>query len=245
MKISEDLIQSAYQIARRYYDANGEIRITDAKKELASLGINPNSSGDMIYNLKHLLDGERYARNLSAAATRYYMFRIQQDYGTQRLRNAVSALKQHIEYYQALTGAPMISHVTILSEYENLVGAEEETILFPEEFPNGTPLREGRLKSVLVNIYERNPRARLRCIDHYGPSCSVCGFDFEAKYGAIGKGFVHVHHLVDLASIRDEYEIDPIQDLRPVCPNCHAMLHKSVPAYSIAELQKFINRQKK
>lgn len=49
-----------------------------------------------------------------------------------------------------------------------------------------------------------------------------------------------MHHVVDLASIDEEYEVDPIEDLRPVCPNCHAMLHKKKPAYSIEMLKSLI-----
>lgn len=76
----------------------------------------------------------------------------------------------------------------------------------------------------------------MRCIDH----CSVCNFNFYDKYGEIGKDFIHVHHLVPLHEIKDVYEIDPIRDLRPVCPNCHAMLHKRNPALSIEELKEVI-----
>jgi 5-methylcytosine-specific restriction protein A len=65
----------------------------------------------------------------------------------------------------------------------------------------------------------------------------VCDFNFEAKYGEIGSGFIHVHHLTPLANIGKEYEVDSIRDLRPVCPNCHAMLHKKYPPYSIEELK--------
>lgn len=46
-----------------------------------------------------------------------------------------------------------------------------------------------------------------------------------------------VHHLQEISSIGEEYEVNPIEDLRPVCPNCHAMLHKRDPAYSIADLK--------
>jgi Predicted restriction endonuclease len=69
----------------------------------------------------------------------------------------------------------------------------------------------------------------------------VCGFDFEKRYGAIGVGFIHVHHLVDIASIGGRYQVDPVRDLRPVCPNCHAMLHREKPALSIQELKRQIN----
>lgn len=106
----------------------------------------------------------------------------------------------------------------------------------PEEMvPGHYP--EGAAKSVTVNRYERDRRARQACIVHWGVACSVCGFDFASRYGAIGKGFIHVHHLHDLSTVGDDYQVDPIKDLRPVCPNCHAMLHTRRPAHTISELR--------
>ncbi len=101
-------------------------------------------------------------------------------------------------------------------------------------------LPEGAKKEIIVNTYERNPEARKKCIEKYGYICCVCEFDFEKKYGEIGKGFIHVHHLKSLSEIKEEYIINPVEDLRPVCPNCHAMLHKRNPPYSIEEGKKFI-----
>lgn len=85
---------------------------------------------------------------------------------------------------------------------------------------------EGALLSVLVNKYERNILARRACLTKHGYSCSVCGMNFEEKYGEIGRNFIHVHHIVPISTIGQEYQIDPEKDLVPVCPNCHAMLHK-------------------
>ena len=85
---------------------------------------------------------------------------------------------------------------------------------------------EGALKSVLVNKYERNILARRACLAKHGYACSVCGLNFEEKYGEIGQNFIHVHHVVPISTIGQEYQIDPEKDLVPVCPNCHAMLHK-------------------
>jgi len=96
--------------------------------------------------------------------------------------------------------------------------------LYPEEVFD--TLKEGAKKTIIVNSYERNPKARAACINKYGVSCVVCDFNFENIYGARGKGFIHVHHLMPVSDIGDEYEINPITDLRPVCPNCHAMLHR-------------------
>jgi 5-methylcytosine-specific restriction protein A len=101
---------------------------------------------------------------------------------------------------------------------------------------------EGTPNQVLVTKYERNPYARKTCIDHYGLTCYVCGFDFESKYGDLGKGFIHVHHLKQVAEIGKEYKIDPVKDLRPVCPNCHAMIHKRKEPYTIEELKEKMNK---
>jgi 5-methylcytosine-specific restriction protein A len=91
-----------------------------------------------------------------------------------------------------------------------------------------------------VNAYERDPRARKACLAHHGTNCSVCGFNFESRYGKIGEGFIHVHHLVPLSEVGEDYEVDPIADLLPVCPNCHAMLHRSDPPLSPAGLRRRI-----
>jgi 5-methylcytosine-specific restriction protein A len=65
----------------------------------------------------------------------------------------------------------------------------------------------------------------------------VCGFNFQSRYGKIGKDFIHVHHLKPLSLIDGEYELDPVANLRPVCPNCHAMLHRGKRVLSIKELK--------
>jgi 5-methylcytosine-specific restriction protein A len=49
-------------------------------------------------------------------------------------------------------------------------------------------------------------------------------------------GFTHVHHLKAISMVGPDYECDPIQDLRPVCPNCHAVIHRREPPYTIDEV---------
>ena len=63
---------------------------------------------------------------------------------------------------------------------------------------------------------------------------------FSERPGHPPDGFIHVHHLRQLSEIRKEYLVDPIKDLRPVCPNCHAVLHLRNPAYSIEEVLAFL-----
>ena len=102
---------------------------------------------------------------------------------------------------------------------------------------------EGKSRQVLVNVYERDPAARRACINHYGPSCIVCGILFERRYGPIGRGYIHVHHLVPMSEVGTTYNVDPVKDLRPVCPNCHAMIHKKSPPYTIDELRTILEAQ--
>lgn len=108
----------------------------------------------------------------------------------------------------------------------------------PEEVPEDEAFHEGAVEKVLVNRYERNRKAREKCIERWGTACFVCGFDFEARYGKIGARFIHVHHLIEISEVGEEYEVDPEADLRPVCPNCHAMLHRRKPALSPAQLKR-------
>jgi len=96
----------------------------------------------------------------------------------------------------------------------------------PEEVPQDVIYPEGAVISMSVNPYERNNAARQACVALYGLNCTVCGLNFEARYGKVGAGFIHVHHLTPLSKIKVGYQVDPKQDLRPVCPNCHAMLHR-------------------
>ncbi len=103
---------------------------------------------------------------------------------------------------------------------------------------------EGAPNKILVTKYERNPEARKACLRTYGYNCFVCGFNFESFYGEIGHEFIHVHHLKPLADKKAEYKLDPIKDLRPVCPNCHAMLHRKEKLLSIEKLKKMMKSQR-
>jgi 5-methylcytosine-specific restriction protein A len=109
-----------------------------------------------------------------------------------------------------------------------------EELTTPEKYP------EGARTSVTINAYERNPKARAACIAYHGCHCAVCGFNFVSRYGGLGKDFIHVHHIKPLRAIAEEYEVDPKKDLIPVCPNCHAMIHRTEPCLSISELREHL-----
>lgn len=105
------------------------------------------------------------------------------------------------------------------------------------ELPVDREYVEGAISKVLVNRYERDPKARAACLEEFGRSCKVCGLNFRKRYGEIGDGFIHVHHRKPLALRKTEYRLNPAEDLVPICPNCHAMLHTSDPPLEIEELR--------
>ena len=124
----------------------------------------------------------------------------------------------------------------------NLVDISDSAL--PDEICEEAALVEGAVRHIQVNAYERNPMARRLCIEAYGTRCCICGIDLGEVYGEVGRGYIHVHHLTPLAEIGKEYEVDPVQDLRPVCPNCHAIIHRRVPPYTIQEVQNMLRKTK-
>jgi hypothetical protein len=114
----------------------------------------------------------------------------------------------------------------------------------PGEFADGSTMVEGAACRVTVNAYERNREAVRRCKAARGTSCVICGFDFRAVYGAEFAGFIHVHHLRLLSKVGREYVVDPVEDLCPVCPNCHAVIHHGGRLRSIEEVKQLLEHRK-
>jgi 5-methylcytosine-specific restriction protein A len=104
---------------------------------------------------------------------------------------------------------------------------------YPEVLNEDSVFYEGLRKQVLVNKYERSSIARDKCIEYHGDTCKVCETNFYQTYGELGQGFIHVHHLIPLHRVSKEYKIDYKEHLVPVCPNCHAMLHRKLDGEEI------------
>ena len=104
---------------------------------------------------------------------------------------------------------------------------------------------EGGAKVDFTTKYERNPDARAACLAHHGYTCKICGLNFEETYGPEFKNIIEVHHIVPLSQIGKEYVVDPINDLIPVCPNCHTAVHRQADGISLDELKKKFNNPSK
>lgn len=112
-----------------------------------------------------------------------------------------------------------------------------------EEINEEVGLPEGALSKVLVNKYERNPKNRNACLAYYGSKCVACDFDFGLMYGDFASNYIHVHHTTPISELGANYVINPIRDLVPLCPNCHAAVHLVSPPISPKALKEMINKR--
>lgn len=144
--------------------------------------------------------------------------------------------KSYIEYCDIIGAIP-----------KNMVNAQRKYWYLEDNIKVTKELfEEGNSEQVSTNRYERSLEARKRAIEYHGLRCIVCGMDFEETYGKIGRGFIHIHHIVPISS-KGKTKIDYEKDLVPVCPNCHAMLHRgdNGSVLSVKELKSILKRHKK
>jgi predicted HNH restriction endonuclease len=69
----------------------------------------------------------------------------------------------------------------------------------------------------------------------------ACQFNFAEKYGDVGTGYIHVHHVKPVSELDEEVVVEPSTDLAVLCANCHAMIHrKKDQTLTLEELKKLI-----
>lgn len=96
---------------------------------------------------------------------------------------------------------------------------------------------EGAMIRVEVDRYERSALNRAACIEIHGAVCKACGFDFGIRYGLTGVGYIEVHHIEPVSGIVPGTIVDPATDLVPLCANCHSMVHRRTPPYSVEDIR--------
>lgn len=98
---------------------------------------------------------------------------------------------------------------------------------------------EGFKKQIIQEVAIRDKKVIQLAKAKHGTTCIICKFDFAKTYGIHGAGFIEMHHLFPIAMGKRK---TTIEDLRPVCPNCHRMLHKGKKVLSIEELLDIYNQ---
>ena len=99
---------------------------------------------------------------------------------------------------------------------------------------------EGERVSIVARRVERSRGARAACLDYHGYACKVCDLSMADRYGPGADDRIHVHHLDELGLSEGARPVDPVTDLVPLCPNCHAAVHLKRPAHSLDEVRSMI-----
>jgi hypothetical protein len=86
-------------------------------------------------------------------------------------------------------------------------------------------------------FWVRNPKLARDSKEHFKYICQICSFNFEKKYGELGKGYIECHHLNPLSERAEEEWTENIKtnlnETTVLCANCHRVVHRKRPAYSI------------
>lgn len=112
--------------------------------------------------------------------------------------------------------------------YERAEAEEDEVNLGDEDLRK---LREHKR-------VERNRKLAHRAKLVHGYTCKACGFDFQIKYGSIGREFIEAHHLTPLSELKGQrLTLDPQTDFTVLCSNCHRMIHRTSLVHSVEEFR--------
>ena len=146
-----------------------------------------------------------------------------------KIEDAVSLIKllekdvEFLEYYKKSNSNPSSAFHKYLEFIDSLEKPKDDILVGAIVVSDNDEIPTYSKKiSVWVDRYESSKKKKKKCIAEKGLCCYVCGMNFENVYGDIGKGFIHVHH-IEFLSMNGK---DSSENLIPVCPNCHAMLHK-------------------
>ena len=171
---------------------------------------------------EYWIDEEEY---LKSSAGKFMTLRL-----IEQVSNTKMKLENLIE--NGLKAAPQgpvkIKDNNLLNYIETYFTDNYQTDFFPDIIKKNETEYEGAKKSVIVNKYERSSKARENAVNYHGLNCKICDLNFKEIYGAIGEAFIHIHHLIPIHEIGKNYKIDYKNDLIPVCPNCHSMLHRKL-----------------
>ncbi|MEO8772623.1 MAG: HNH endonuclease [Ferruginibacter sp.] len=233
----KDFLEITYDVCKEFY--NNQLPRQAAIDKLANDGMNPGSAIINIQMFKHLMNGEKFTRTLSAITFEYFLKKILQDFGPAQLVISLEALSKHIDYMEATRGYTMGLVRVVYVKYGNigkaLSSAESDEELEESLFPEGKEkYRLHRYKERNSNLIKSAKRA-FKQMDQK-MKCQVCKISFVDEYGELGEDYIEAHHVFPISELKVETETK-IEDIAMVCANCHRMLHRKRPWLGIENLR--------
>ena len=91
-----------------------------------------------------------------------------------------------------------------------------------------------------VSETDYKEKLKKECLEYYGAICDLCGFDFGYTYGEAYESCIDVHNHKQVEGEEILETTHPIEDLIPVCHNCHHVIHRTIPPISVEDMRKMV-----
>jgi len=164
----------------------------------------------------------------------------QDDHFSQKVRNLVShrtlVKKGFAKYVQGKDGSGLLALTAEGRKHSadgSVYGVLDVTDLENEHLL----VSEGHLRLRTATKASRSQALRKLALKMHGSICTACGLDFHAKYKAVKRDCIELHHVVPISEgIRE----NTIKNLIPLCPNCHRVAHTTQPPLSISAIRRML-----
>lgn len=237
MKISPNQYKAAYKVATEVYSGQKSIR-EGAEWLEAEHELNINSARDYINDFKCMMNGVVFQRAMSAPAIDYFLSQIKADFGREYLIKAMSSVRKHITYYEALKSINLNKLRAVVERLDSLQGFNpdlEQLVNSFEERVSKSLLqsssdRKTRLSmapqlplqiTVTTTAFVRNPDVVAEVLIRAAGVCEKCLNRAPFKRKRDDTPYLEVHHIKRLADGGE----DTVKNAQALCPNCHRELH--------------------
>ncbi len=201
--------------------------------------INPVSAGDLLQVLKAMLDGQRFTRSISAPAADIYLAGIHAAAGPAGLARAVSALDQHLTYYEGIRPVTLHKLRAVRDKWlaalpDAPLGLDDLSAAFEQEVAALMAAPAARRRALLpqpgtlpkvsvaqVKVYQRSAAVVAEVLLRAAGHCESCRNPAPFRRASDGTPYLEVHHVVQLA----HGGADTPDNAIAVCPNCHRRHH--------------------
>ena len=246
MKITDDQVRAAEEVASDVYDK--QLTATEGAKLLAETHrININSARDFINDYRYMMQGRVFQRAMSSPAIDYFLSKILEKRGNESHALAVSAVDQHINYYEQLSNVTLHSMRAVLSSHskgsapiELATHIERFAEAVKESLKDSSSARTARLSKaaklptkvqVISYAFARNPDVVAEVLLRAAGKCEHCKQEAPFKRKKDLQPYLEVHHVVQLSKGGE----DTVSNALALCPNCHRYLHFGSPHAQEAE----------
>ena len=137
------------------------------------------------------------------------------------------------------------SHIRMDALSSVLSAAARMTTSDDSALSGETVRTEGSKAQRWTTTYERSKSLREAAVALHGVVCMGCGFEFGLRYGALGRGFIEVHHLKPVSASDGPTQVNVSTDLIVLCSNCHSIVHRpNGPPLELSALRTLVNANK-